>query len=48
VADRAIDVPPGAASRPTLTVSLYERPVVTAPGAGPGGSRREQRDEMAR
>jgi protein-tyrosine phosphatase len=43
VADRAIDVPPGAASRATLTVSLYERPVAAAPSAGP----REQRDEMA-
>ena len=50
VADRAIDVPPGAASRPQLTVSLYERPVAAAPGAEQGsrGRQLEPRDEMAR
>jgi protein-tyrosine phosphatase len=45
VADRAIAVPAGAASRPTLTVSLYERPVADATNAGRGAARR---DEMAR
>jgi protein-tyrosine phosphatase len=51
VADRAIDVPPGAASRSKLTVSLYERTVAAASGTDPGdspGQRREPRDEMAR
>jgi ribosomal protein S18 acetylase RimI-like enzyme len=44
VRDRDVDVPPGAASRPVLRVSLYERPVA-APTAGAPAAASE---EMAR
>jgi ribosomal protein S18 acetylase RimI-like enzyme len=45
VRDRDIDVPPGAASRPQLRVSLYERPV---PSSSEAGDRMGQREELAR
>ena len=43
-----IDVPPGAASRPQLRVSLYERPVASAAEGGAQPARDEEREELAR
>ena len=48
VRDRDIDVPPGAASRPQLRVSLYERPVASAAEGGAHPARDEEREELAR
>jgi ribosomal protein S18 acetylase RimI-like enzyme len=48
IRDRDIDVPPGAASRPQLRVSLYERPVAHGEDGDAQPHRREERDEMAR
>jgi ribosomal protein S18 acetylase RimI-like enzyme len=42
VRDRDVDVPPGAASRPLLRVSLYERPVAPRSEAGDRAGRREE------
>jgi len=44
VRDRDVDVPPGAASRPVLRVSLYERPVAPPTAGAPATAS----EEMAR
>jgi protein-tyrosine phosphatase len=40
--DRDIDVPPGAASRPQLRISMYERPVAPATDEGAQPSSRQE------